>query len=287
MKQLILIDAMALLYRSYYGIRALSTTDGVPTNAIYGFIRKINEFINRINPSHIAVVFDGGSPDFRMRILPEYKMQRKPMPDDLREQINPLIEYLNAADIFHIKIDHQEADDIMASIATHGYDIFEKIYLATGDKDMMQLINEKVLMLPLAGKTELLDREGVHSKTGVYPKQIVEWLALIGDSADNIPGVPGVGSKTAARLLNEYGNISELKSRFNEIPNGKLKESLENSWDIVERNIELINLDCNVKFDYDWQDMKVAVPDADKLLPILDKFEFKEMARKFREPELF
>jgi DNA polymerase-1 len=287
MKKLILIDALALLYRSFYGIRDLSTKSGLPTNAIYGFVRKINEIISKYEPSHFAVVFDGGSPVFRKELLPEYKSQRKPMPDALREQIEPLKNYLNAADIFHILIDNQEADDVMASLAIKGQECFDAVYIASGDKDMFQLINDKIKMLSLSGTVEVTDAIGVKEKTGVVPEMIIDWLALVGDAADNIPGVPGVGAKTAARLLNEYESIRILYERYDDLSASKVKESLGECWDILERNIKLVSLDTAIECGCEWDELAVVTPDPDKLLPILDMFEFKTMAKDLREPTLF
>ncbi len=287
MKQLILIDALALLYRSFYGIRDLSTKNGQPTNAIYGFVRKINEILSKYQPSHFAVVFDGGSPDFRKELLPEYKSQRSPMPDALRAQIEPLKDYLNAADIFHILIGRQEADDVMASLAVQGEECFDAIYIASGDKDMYQLINDKIKMVALSGKSEVFDVEDVIEKTGVKPSQIIDWLALVGDSADNIPGVPGVGGKTAAKLLSSYGDIATIKDSFNDLPTSKVKESLGKCWDILERNVKLVSLDTQLKCGCGWNDLEVIAPDPDKVLPMLDLFEFKSMAKDLREPTLF
>lgn len=285
MKKLILIDALALLYRSFYGIRNLSTKSGQPTNAIYGFVRKINEIKSLYNPSHFAVVFDGGSPDFRKELLPEYKSQRSPMPDALRDQIDPLIEYLDAADIFHIKHERQEADDVMASLAVQ--ETFDEVYIASGDKDMFQLINDKVKMLTLAGKPKIIEAVNVIEKTGVKPEQIIDWLALVGDSADNIPGVPGIGGKTAAKLLGIYGSIDTIRERFEELPVSKVKESLGDCWDILERNRKLVRLNTTIECGCDLIDMRVVAVNLDKVLPILDLFEFKSMAKDLREPTLF
>ena len=287
MKQLILIDALALLYRSFYGIRDLSTTSGQPTNAIYGFIRKINEILSIFSPSHFAVVFDGGSPDFRKELLPEYKSQRSPMPDALRAQIQPLEEYLDAADIFHIKIANQEADDVMASLAVQGQDFFDKTYIASGDKDMYQLIDDTIQMVALSGKSEVFDSVAVTKKTGVTPKQIIDWLALVGDSADNIPGVPGVGGKTAAKLLGTYGSIMAIKENFNNLPASKVKESLGECWGVLERNVKLVSLDSALECGCEWSELEVNALNPDKVLPLLDLFEFKSMAKDLREPTLF
>ncbi len=287
MKQLILIDALALLYRSFYGIRDLSTKSGQPTNAIYGFLRKINEIKAAYSPSHFVVVFDGGSPDFRKELLPEYKSQRKPMPDELRLQIEPLIEYLDAADICHIKIDRQEADDVMASLAVRGQDYFDAVYIASGDKDMYQLINDKVKMLALSGKIDVFDFDAVVQKTGVEPEQIIDWLAMVGDSADNIPGVPGVGGKTAAKLLGTYGSIEALRKKFPDLPDSKVKESLGKCWEVLERNVKLVRLDTALECGCDWKDLEARPINPDKVLPMLDLFEFKSMAKDLREPTLF
>ena len=289
MKKLILVDAFALFYRSFFAIRELSNSKGEPTNAIFGFLRKLDELQRTHDPSHLAVVFDAGLPARRMELLPEYKQQRPPMPDPLRAQIAPLKEYLEAADIYQITVDGQEADDVMASMAVWARDEAESVYLASSDKDLFQLIDDRVRLLPLkAGETMPMDAAAVVAKTGVRPDQIIDWLSLVGDNADNIGGVPGVGAKTAAKWLARFGDLTTLRRDVDQLPDGKVKLSLMESWQTLERNVELVRLDTALRGDWTWERLERRKARANRVLPFLEeRFEFKGMAKDYREPELF
>ena len=288
MKKLILVDAFALLYRSFFAIRELSNSEGEPTNALFGFLRKLDELQRTHDPSHLAVVFDGGLPTRLMALLPEYKGQRPPMPDALRAQVDPLKAYLEAAEIFQIRVEGEEADDVMASMALWARADADPVYFASSDKDMFQMIDDRIQLLSLrAGESEPMDPAAVEAKTGVRPEQIVAWLALVGDSADNIAGVPGIGAKTVAKLLNQYGDLATLRRQADDLRDGKVKRSLMASWDTVERNVELVRLDTGIRGDWTWEGLERRRPQAACVLPLLDHFGFKGMAKAFREPELF
>jgi len=285
---LLVCDGHNIAYRSHFAIRKLSRSDGFPTNAIFGFIRQIDSLIARFEPDYLAVVFDGGIPARRRRLLESYKAQRPHMPPELAQQMDELSRYLQAARITSLRIEGEEADDVMASIAAAAEQRgIADVMLATGDKDMLQLVNDYVKVCTPSATQQPLGSEEVLAKTGVRPEQIVEWLALVGDSADNIPGVAGVGPKTASALLGEYGSIESIYSNIDHMPRPSLKAKLLAGRDVLSRNVELVSLDRDVDFGLSLDDMKVRPPDAAALLKFYENMEFNKMAADLREPRLF
>ncbi|MDD4737544.1 MAG: DNA polymerase I, partial [Kiritimatiellae bacterium] len=176
-KRYVLVDAMALAYRSFYGVKhRLTTREGLPTNALYGFIRAMDQLRERWNPTHWQVIFDGGIPAYRRELVPEYKAQRKPMPDELRAQLDPLQEYLVAAQIAFLRMEGQEADDVMATLAVQAAADGAEVLLATSDKDEFQMVNDSVSIISTVKDSEKMTCKEVARKTGVRPDQIVDWL---------------------------------------------------------------------------------------------------------------
>jgi len=286
-KKLILVDAMAVVYRAYFAIRDLSTKSGRPTNAIFGFIRMLQQIRNEWSPTHWVVIFDGGLSEEKVALLKEYKAQRPSMPDDLREQIETVEEYLDRAGIAWCRKEGQEADDVLASISVWAEREAIEILVASSDKDMYQVVNDKTKVIPVSGKKAMaMGPAEVQSKTGVSPSQIIEWLALTGDNSDNIQGVPGVGPKTAASLLGEYGSIAGVWDHLNDISRDKLRRSLEESKDIVTRNVKVIRLERGFGCPFAWDDMKVCRPEASRLIPFLEELEFNSMAQDMRAGSL-
>ena len=287
-KKLLLVDGMAAVYRAFFAIPDMRTADGRPNNAIFGFIRMLNQLVKAWAPTHLAVIFDGGLPEERMELVPEYKANRTPMPDDLRSQLDGINEYLEAAAVDAVRLDSCEADDVMATLAVRaGSDGADTVFLATHDKDLFQLVNESVSIVPVAGKREAMGVAEIVAKTGVQPGQIVDWLALIGDSADNIKGVRGVGPKTATGLLCEYGDIDAIMAHLDDLPRAKLRESLNDSRELIERNRKMVKLYTDLDGVPDWKLFERKVPSVGRLLEFYDRFEFDSFARPLREPELF
>src|SRR5258706_6239652 len=207
----LIVDGHSYAYRAFYAIRQLSSPRGAPTNAIYGFIKMLAKMRGAHQPTHWAVVWDGGLAAERVTSLPEYKAQRPPMPDDLEEQIEQIQSYLDAASIPSICHDGVEADDLIATLTRQAVADGAWVIIASSDKDFMQLVSPRVGLLNPNDKSEAIwTGEHVSAKTGVAPEQIVDWLSLIGDSVDNIPGVSGVGPKTAAELINQHGSTPEI-----------------------------------------------------------------------------
>jgi len=285
-RTLILIDGTAVLYRAFYAIRELSTSDGEPTNALFGFIRMLQQLRDDWGPSHWIVVFDGGSPVERLELLPAYKAQRAPMPDELRSQIALAQEYLDCAGVKWLRMEKQEADDVMASLAEWAAPEAE-VLMATSDKDLYQLVDEQVRIVAVSGGKSEMRAEEVESKTGVTPGSIVEWLALVGDNADNISGVPGVGAKTAAKLLRQFGSLEEMWSRIDELPEGKIRTALIDSRETVERNVKLVKLNRDLDCGIGWDDLPAGDGDPARLLAFFERVEFDSMARALRQPDLF
>jgi DNA polymerase-1 len=241
--RLLIVDGHAYAYRAFYAIRELRSPDGRPTNAIYGFVKMLAKMRAAIAPTHLIVVWDGGLSAERVAALPEYKAQRPEMPDDLRPQLDGIVNYLQAAGIASFRREEVEADDYIACLARQAAQTGMAVVIASADKDFMQLVSPRVGLLNPNDKSEAVWTDmQVRAKTGVPPSQIVDWLALMGDKVDNIPGVPGVGPKTAADLLNRFGSVTALFGRLDEVKSDKLRESLRGSAEAVRRNLRLVRL---------------------------------------------
>ncbi|MDD4871014.1 MAG: 5'-3' exonuclease H3TH domain-containing protein [Kiritimatiellae bacterium] len=287
-RKFILIDGTAVIYRSFYAIRDLSTGDGKPTNAVFGFIRMLKQTRDSWMPTHWAVVFDGGLPKERRELLETYKAQRPAMPDALREQIPFVEDYLNRAEIPWFRMQGEEADDVIATLAEKARHECETILIATSDKDIFQLIDDKIKIIPVAGKGGLLDVEGVRGKTGVVPSQIIDWLAMVGDSSDNIPGVPGIGAKTAAKLLAQFGKLDEVLANVEQITSDKIRIALQQSRDLLARNRAMVRLRRDLACTPVWGELEVVhTPSANRLLPFFEAMEFHSMAKEVKEKDLF
>jgi DNA polymerase-1 len=241
-RKLLIVDGHAYAYRAFHAIRHLTSPTGAPTNAIYGFIKMLDKMRAGLNPSHALVVWDGGLAAERMAEHPEYKAQRPPMPADLEQQLDGIVRYLEAAGITSLCRDGVEADDWIAALA-RGACEEAMVIIASSDKDFMQLVSPRIGLLNPNDKTEKIwGAEEVRAKTGVEPAQIVDWLALIGDGVDNIPGVPGVGPKTATDLLQQFGSVDALYARLPEVKSERLRSSLAGAEAIVRRNQRLVRL---------------------------------------------
>jgi len=276
--RIVLVDALGMIYRAFYALAGLSTSAGKPTNAVFGFIRMLGQ-INRIwHPTHELVVFDGGIPEERRRLLGSYKAQRPAMPDQLRVQLADIQDYLDAAMIKSVRMEGKEADDILASAAVSAAGSGIETLVATSDKDLMQIADERIALIAPGKAEHKIGPEEICRKTGVQPGQIVEWLALTGDSSDNIPGVPGIGAKTAAKLLNEWGSIGEMFNHLEQLKPDKARSLLETCRQDVLRNIQIITLDKNIKLPCPVEETKVAPPDTERLRSFYTRMEFHSLA---------
>ncbi|MCX6997858.1 MAG: hypothetical protein NTV49_12420 [Kiritimatiellaeota bacterium] len=280
---LLLMDGTGLAYRAFFAIRALATRAGRPTNAVYGFIRMVRQLEAAWQPTHWAVVFDGGTPPARLNLLPTYKAQRVAMPDALRGQFAPIEAFLQAARIPAVRLLAEEADDAMASLTARARDRDAEVLLATSDKDLFQLVSEHVAIVPPTAGGEKMGPAQVRVRTGVNPDRIVEWLALTGDAADNIPGVPGIGPKTAAQLLAQYGSLDGLWARLEKLPARKTRQALTDHRAVVERNLALIRLRTDLIEQLDWDTLRRQPADAAALRRTFTELEFHALVRELED----
>jgi DNA polymerase I len=284
--RLLIIDGHAYAYRAFYAIRELRSPSGAPTNAIYGFVKMLAKMRERIRPTHLIVVWDGGLSAGRMAALPEYKAQRPEMPDDLKPQLDEIVSYLKAANVASYCGDGVEADDYIACLARRAADTGWQVVIASADKDFMQLVSARVGLLNPNDKSETVwTDEQVRNKAGVEPSQIVDWLALMGDSVDNIPGVPGVGPKTAADLLKQFGSVENLFARLDEVKSEKLRASLRASADAVKRNLGLVKLRDDLPCDFSPEEMAEKPVDAGRLRELFARWGFKGMLAALEESQ--
>ena len=277
---LLLVDGTGVAYRAYYAIAELSTRAGKPTNAVYGFIKMLQQLEQMWKPTHWAVVFDGGTPEERLTRLPSYKAQREPMPDLLRAQFADIERYLDLARVCSVRMEGQEADDVIATLVSEAS---SAVLMATSDKDLFQLIGERVFMISPSKTGVKMGCAEVVEKTGVRPEKIVEWLALTGDTVDNIPGVPGVGPKTAAKLLAQFGSLENLWLKLDEVASQKLREALAAHRADVARNVELVTLRRDLPVPVSIDSMGVRRVDPARMVPFYEEMEFGSLAKPLRE----
>ncbi len=283
---LILVDGSSYLFRAYHALPPLTTSDGTPTGAMYGVINMVGKLLDTYHPDHIAVVFDARGKNFRHDLYADYKANRPPMPDDLAQQIEPLHAFIRALGIPVVVIDGVEADDVIGTLATQAAAEGKQVLISTGDKDMAQLVNDRITLIDTM-KDQLLDREGVIKKFGVAPEQIVDYLALMGDSSDNIPGVPKVGPKTAAKWLQKYGNLDNLIAHADEIK-GKVGDNLRAHLDQLKLARELTRIRTDLDLPIRWQDLTKQPEDDDTLLELIRRYEFSSwLNRKLAGHPLF
>ncbi|MGJ8544043.1 MAG: DNA polymerase I [Sulfitobacter sp.] len=279
-----LIDGSAFIFRAYHALPPLTRkSDGAPIGAVAGFCNMLQRYVEGNTgpdaPTHVAVIFDKGSHTFRNDLYDQYKANREAMPEDLRPQI-PLTRA--ATEAFNIACKEKEgfeADDIIATLAVQARAAGGRCTIISSDKDLMQLVGDGVEMLD-AMKNKRIDREGVHEKFGVYPDRVVDVQALAGDSVDNVPGAPGIGIKTAALLINEFGSLEELLERAEEIKQPKRRQTLIENRAQIEMSKTLVQLDCNMELDFTLDDLDVRDPDADVLLGFLAEMEFRTLSKR-------
>ena len=282
-----LIDGSAFIFRAYHALPPLTRkSDGLPVGAVSGFVNMLWKMVQDNNgtdaPTHIAVVFDKGSHTFRNEMYDQYKANRDEMPEDLRPQIPLTREATRAFNIACLEQEGFEADDIIATLACKARDAGGRVTIVSSDKDLMQLVGDGVEMYD-AMKNSRIDREGVMEKFGVYPERVVDVQALAGDSVDNVPGAPGIGIKTAALLINEYGDLETLLQRAGEIKQPKRRETLIEKADQIRLSKKLVALDCEMDLGYDLDSLELKAPVADDLLEFLAKMEFRTVTKRIAD----
>lgn len=281
-----LIDGSAFIFRAYHALPPLTRkSDGLPIGAVSGFCNMLQRYVEGnagSDVTHVAVIFDKGSHTFRNDMYDQYKANREAMPEDLRPQI-PLTR--RATEAFNIaceELEGYEADDIIATLAVQGRKAGGRVTIISSDKDLMQLVGDGVEMFD-AMKNRTIDREGVFEKFGVYPERVVDVQALAGDSVDNVPGAPGIGIKTAALLINEFGSLEELLDRAGEIKQPKRRETLIEKREQIEMSKKLVLLDENTPLGFTIDDLEVRDPDPDKLMTFLAEMEFRTLTKRIAE----
>ena len=270
--KLILVDGSSFLFRAFHAVPPLTNAQGKPTNAIYGVSNMLRKLINDYNTPYVTVVFDAPGKTFRHDIYDQYKAHRPPMPDDLRLQIQPLHELIRALGLPLIIEHGVEADDVLGSLAQNAARQGFEVVISTGDKDMAQLVTEHITLENTMTNTRM-DIAGVQEKFGVNPEQIIDYLALMGDSVDNIPGVPKVGPKTAAKWLQQYSSLENLIAHADEIK-GKIGDNLRQALDQLPLSQELTTIRCDVALHYSLEDLKRKEPDIAALKQQLSSLGF-------------
>jgi DNA polymerase-1 len=285
--RLLIIDGHAYAYRAFHAIRSLSSPSGQPTNAIYGFVKMLAKMRSTIEPTHLIVVWDGGLSAGRVAILPEYKAQRPGMPDDLKAQLDDIAGYLKAAGIASFCREGVEADDYIACLARRAAAAGMTVVIASADKDFMQLVSERIGLLnpndPAKRDETVWTDEQVRAKSGVEPSQVLDWLSLTGDSVDNIPGVPGVGPKTAAALLKQFGSVAQLYARLDGVKSEKLRAALRAAAGVVGRNQELVRLRDDLPCAFSPDELAGKPANAGRLRELYQRWGFKGMLAALEE----
>jgi DNA polymerase I len=272
-----LVDGSSYLYRAFFALPPLSTSQGVPTGAVLGVLNMLNKLLKDEDPELIAVVMDAPGRTFRDDLFEQYKAHRPPMPDDLRSQIAPLVEAIPALGLPMLRIEGVEADDVIGTLAERAAAAGLDVVISTGDKDMAQLVNERITLVNTMFDTKL-DRAGVKAKFDVLPEQIVDYLALVGDSADNIPGVPKVGPKTAAKWLNEFGSADGLVARAKDVT-GKVGESLRDNLPTLELSRKLATIRRDVELPLAPADLRRSPPNVEALTALYKRLELNSLLR--------
>ena len=272
-KPLLLVDGSSYLFRAFHALPDLRTLDGFPTGAIRGVIGMLRKLAADFEGSPVAVVFDASGPTFRNEMFPEYKANRPRMADDLRLQIQPILDIIEAMGMPLLRVGGVEADDVIGTLAAQATRTARRTVISTGDKDMAQLVSDHVTLVNTMTETAL-DRDGVVEKYGVAPELIVDYLALMGDAIDNIPGVPKVGPKTAAKWLTQFGSLDEVIARAGEVK-GKIGDNLRATVGQLPLSKQLTTIDCDVSLDVGIDDLAMKPADEDKLREFFERFEFK------------
>jgi DNA polymerase I len=280
---LVLIDGSSYLYRAYHALPKLTNSAGEPTGALHGVLTMIGKLVREQPAGHIAVVFDAPGKTFRDDMYADYKANRPPMPEDLRDQVEPLIDAVRAMGLPMLRVEGVEADDVIGTLCRRSAERGLNVLVSTVDKDMAQLVNDNVTLVnTMTG--QVLDRDGVKKKFDVFPEQIIDYLALVGDSSDNIPGVPRVGAKTAAKWLNRYPTADDIIENAGEI-GGKVGESLRENVEQLELSRELATIRQDLELPTEYDDLTPGDADTTALREIYGRFELRQLLRQLDEDD--
>ncbi len=278
---LVLVDGSSFLFRAFHALPPLTNFQGEPTGAILGVSNMLRKLLVEYPNAQVVIVFDAPGKTFRHEMYDQYKANRPPMADDLRQQIAPLHELIKAMGFPLVIESGVEADDVIGTLARQAASEGLQVIISTGDKDMAQLVNEQITLENTMSNSRM-DPDGVKEKFGVTPEQIIDYLALVGDSSDNIPGVPKVGPKTASKWLGEYGSVDELISRADEVK-GKVGENLRNGIAVLRLSRELATIKCDLSLPEKVNELKIRPADEEKLRELLERFEFSSWLKKLDE----
>ena len=282
MPPFVLVDGSYFLFRAFHALPPLTTSTGLHTNAVRGAISAIQKLMRRTQPTHMAVIFDTAEPTFRHHLSPMYKGDRPSMPSELAEQIPYLHDLIRALGIPLHYLSGAEADDIIGTLAKRAEALGHQVLISTGDKDMAQLVTEKVT-LEDSFKERPMDVQGVFDKFGVWPHQIIDYLTLMGDASDGIMGVPGVGQKTAAKLLTEYGSIGGILENVDQIK-GKVGQNIKDSVEGIALDHQLASIVCDLDLTFGYDDLKIQEPNVNELRRLYTELEFRNQLQSLDHP---
>ncbi|MGL5692568.1 MAG: 5'-3' exonuclease, partial [Peptostreptococcaceae bacterium] len=278
-KRLIIIDGNSIINRAFYALPEMTSKDGLKTNAIYGFTTMLFKIIDTYKPTHISVAFDRKAPTFRHLEYKEYKAGRKKMPDELREQFEPLKELLDKFNIHRLELDGYEADDIIGTVSKLGEENDYKVYIVTGDKDAIQLASDKTTTLITkkgVGEVEEYDFNSVMEKYEMTPTQFIDLKGLMGDKSDNIPGVPGIGEKTGIKLIKEFNSIENLVEHTEELK-GSVKKKIEENKDLAIMSKRLATIIRDVPIEVTLEELEYGEYNKESVIDEFKKFGFTSL----------
>lgn len=278
-KRLFLIDGNSFCYRAYYAIRSLSNSKGRPTNAVYGFVTMLNKIVKENDPDMLAVAFDLKGPTFRHKKFEEYKIHRKPMPDDLVSQIPYIKEIVRAYNIPIYELEGYEADDLLATLAKRAEKEGIDTFIVTGDKDALQLVDSHIKVYSTHKEGLVYDVEKVEEAFGVAPDRMTDLMALMGDATDNIPGVRGIGEKSAIELISEFGSLEGLFKNIERVKGEAKKKILKENEEMAALSKDLARLDTDVPIKIDFADLRLKPPDQERLLELFKELEFRALLK--------
>jgi len=278
--QLYLIDATAFCYRAYYALKGLATSFGQPTNAVFGFVNILNKILKEKKPKYMAVCFDVSRDTFRLKKFTEYKIQRPPMPDGLSSQIPLIKEIISAYGIAIFQKEGYEADDIIATLSQRAKEKGLSVTILSYDKDILQLVDDHTIVFsPYKDEGVLYDKNKVFERFGISPKEIPDIIALMGDDVDNIPGVSGIGEKTAVELIRGFGSLERLLSNIDKIKKDKIKKMVLDNIQNIKLSKELAVLDSNINIDFDLNTLQIGQPNLKELFRLFKHLEFKTLLK--------
>ncbi|MCP4716872.1 MAG: DNA polymerase I, partial [Deltaproteobacteria bacterium] len=278
MPKLYLIDASAYFYRAFFALPPLTTSGGLPINAIYGFTTMLQKLMADHQPKYLAAVLDRPEPTFRHAVYQDYKANRDEMPDNLSVQIPYIKDVIRGFNIVALEKPGYEADDIIGTVALRAAADGAEVVIVSGDKDLFQLVRPGITVLDTM-KDRVFDSQGVLDKYGLGPDQIIDMLGLMGDTSDNVPGVPGIGPKTAVSLLAQFGSMDGIYEHIESITKKKVKQNLLEFRDQAYLSRRLVTLDTAVSLERSWKDCRVISPDTEALRELFKQFEFTRLLK--------